>query len=365
MVPMVPIARCPFEITATARETEGQVSETLEQSIQKMQDRLEFLNEKKLPAVITAIPGESLQTLLAGERNSLAEIRLRFGAILFRGFDLSTAEDFHAAAAHAFQGELKSYIGGMSPRGKVMSGVYESTSFPAHLRIPQHNEMAYLPDPPRELAFFCEVEPQHGGETPLADSRRIYSLIPASLRAVLEKHGISYHRYLYGPRWNRHHFHRNRLLKLHTSWMAAFSTTDPVEVELRCAENASKVQWDREEGAKISNILPAFRQHPETEERLWFNQVSTFLSSPRSSGLLRWLGYHIAYPNPFRRPFHATLGDGQPITLHQLNQVHQAIDAATVKFQWQRGDLLLVDNYLITHGRMPYKGNRRILVAIH
>ena len=73
---------------------------------------------------------------------------------------------------------LRDYVGGVSPRGQVMSGVYESTRFPAHLRIPQHNEMAYLPDPPRELAFFCEVEPQHGGETPLADSRVIYELMP-------------------------------------------------------------------------------------------------------------------------------------------------------------------------------------------
>jgi alpha-ketoglutarate-dependent taurine dioxygenase len=125
------------------------------------------------------------------------------------------------------------------------------------------------------------------------------------------------------------------------------------------------VQWDREEGAKIGNTLPAIRLHPETGETLWFNQVSTFLSSPRATGLLRWLLYQIGYPNPFRRPFHATLGDGRPITLHQLNVINQAIEDATIRFRWQRRDLLLVDNYLVTHGRMPFRGDRRILVAIH
>lgn len=44
------------------------------------------------------------------------------------------------------------------------------------------------------------------------------------------------------------------------------------------------------------------------------NQVATFLSSPQSTGLVRWLLYQMAYPNPFRRPFHATFGDGRPIT---------------------------------------------------
>lgn len=332
---------------------------------QAVEGRLAFLNERKLPAVITAVAGQSLRALLTEERESLAAIRQRYGAILFRGFELATPEEFRSAAALAFEDDLRDYVGGMSPRGKVMSGIYESTRFPAHLRIPQHNEMAYLPDPPRALAFFCEIEPQHGGETPLADSRLIYERMPAEIREALEQKGVSYHRYLYGPRWNKHHLIRDRFVKLYTSWMAAFSTQDPAVVERACAETGSTVQWDREEGAKISNVLPAFRRHPQTGEMLWSNQISTFTNTPQTVGWLRWLLFRIAYPNPFRRPFHATLGDGTPFTLAQLNQIHEVIDGATVRFRWQRGDLLLVDNLLITHGRMPFKGERRILVAIH
>jgi alpha-ketoglutarate-dependent taurine dioxygenase len=332
---------------------------------EKIEDRLVFLNERKLPAVITPVAGESLHTLLTEARDSLTAIRQKYGAILFRGFALSTPDDFRAAAALSFENGLRSYIGGVSPRGQVMSGVYESTRFPAHLRIPQHNEMAYLPDPPRELAFFCEIEPQHGGETPLADSRVIYDLVPEKIRDVFQKAGISYHRYLNGPRMTLHHRNRHRIAKLHTSWMAAFSTQDRGVVEQSCAENGGTVRWDREEGAKINNVLPAIRRHPDTGEMLWFNQVATFLSSPRSTGLMRWLLYQTAFPDPFVRPFHATLGDGCPITVQQLNGIHHAIDSATIRFRWQRGDLLLVDNFLITHGRMPYRGERRILVAIH
>lgn len=331
----------------------------------RLQDRLEFLNERKLPAVITRTAGESLHGLLKDERESLTAIQRRHGAILFRGFDLNTPEDFRAAADLWFEHGLRSYIGGVSPRGQVMSGVYESTRFPSHLRIPQHNEMAYLPDPPRELAFFCEIEPQHGGETPLADSRVIYDLVPPELRQLFEEAGISYHRYLNGPRMTLNHRNRHRIAKLHTSWMAAFATDDPAVVETACAGNGSTVKWDREGGAKINNVLPSVRQHPETNELLWFNQVATFLSSPRSTGFLRWLLYQVSFPVPLVRPFHATFGDGRPITIPQLNSVHRAIDDATIRFRWKRGDLLLVDNFLVTHGRMPYKGDRRILVAIH
>jgi alpha-ketoglutarate-dependent taurine dioxygenase len=331
----------------------------------KLEDRLEFLNDRKLPAMITPNHGESLSELLATEHDSLAAIRQKYGAVLFRGFDISTPVDFRAVAAQSFENSLRNYIGGVSPRGQVMAGVYESTRFPAHLRIPQHNEMAYLPDPPRELAFFCEIEPEHGGETPLADSRTIYDLVPTAIRELFEASGISYHRYLNGPHMTLHHRNRHRIAKLHTSWMAAFSTEDREVVERSCAESGGAVQWDREEGAKINNVLPACRRHPDTGEMLWFNQVATFLSSPRSTGILRWLLYQAAFPDPFVRPFHATLGDGRPITVQQLNSIHHAIDTATIRFRWQRGDLLLVDNFLVTHGRMPYRGARRILVAIH
>ena len=33
-------------------------------------------------------------------------------------------------------------------------------------------------------------------------------------------------------------------------------------------------------------------------------------------------------------------------------------------FDWCKGDTLLVDNILTGHGRMPYKGPRRIYVAL-
>ena len=331
----------------------------------KIEDRVRFLNSLNLPAVISSLPGESLEDLITRDRQPLADIERRHGAILFRGFEINTPEQFRSAANLWFNHNLRDYIGGVSPRGQVMSGIYESTRFPAHLRIPQHNEMAYLPDPPRELAFFCEIEPQHGGETPLADSRLIYKLMPRTIHAAFEKSGISYHRYLNGPRMTRRHRNRHRIAQLHTSWMSAFATDDPAVVEQACAETGSKVSWDKEGGARINNILPYTRQHPDTGETLWFNQIATFLSSPRSTGFWRWLLYQAAFPAPLERPFHATFGDGKPISIPQLNQIHKAIDEATIRFRWQKGDLLFVDNFLVTHGRMPYRGDRRILVAIH
>ncbi len=33
-------------------------------------------------------------------------------------------------------------------------------------------------------------------------------------------------------------------------------------------------------------------------------------------------------------------------------------------FEWRAGDLLVVDNVLAAHGRMPFSGARRVLLAM-
>jgi alpha-ketoglutarate-dependent taurine dioxygenase len=331
----------------------------------QLEDRVEFLNEENLPAMIRSVAGETLEDLLRAEREPLREMLRRYGAILFRGFALRTAEDFQKAANQCFEGELLPYLGGLSPRGQVKEGIFESTKLPAYMRLAQHHEMSYLPIPPRAIAFFCEVEPQEGGETPLADSRKVYKRIPAGLRERFEHSGVCYHRTLYGPGRNFVYAALNRWLKVRRSWMETFLTTDRSVVERVCAEQGGTAHWDREGGVRISNVLPAVRRHPETGEKLWFNHVTTFLMTPESAGTMRYLFYRLAYLNPLHRPVHATMGNGEAITLAQLRAINKAVDSATVRFKWKRGDLLLVDNFQVTHGRMPFRGPRRILVAMN
>jgi alpha-ketoglutarate-dependent taurine dioxygenase len=35
-----------------------------------------------------------------------------------------------------------------------------------------------------------------------------------------------------------------------------------------------------------------------------------------------------------------------------------------VIFPWSAGDVLILDNMLMMHGRQPYEGERRVLVAM-
>jgi hypothetical protein len=63
-------------------------------------------------------------------------------------------------------------------------------------------------------------------------------------------------------------------------------------------------------------------------------------------------------------PANTYYGDGSPIEPEVLDHLRAAYHAETVSFPWQQGDLLMLDNMLVAHGRAPYAGARQILVGM-
>jgi alpha-ketoglutarate-dependent taurine dioxygenase len=63
-------------------------------------------------------------------------------------------------------------------------------------------------------------------------------------------------------------------------------------------------------------------------------------------------------------PFNTFYGDGAAIEPTVMDEIRDAYDNETVKFDWERGTLLLVDNMLVAHGREPFTGDRKVLVAM-
>ena len=298
------------------------------------------------PHCVHAGPGAAdVEHWFAREMPRLEPALARAGALLLRGFPLREPEDFRRAVA-AMTPQLRGYAGGTSPRSRVAEGIYTSTEYPKQLEIPLHNEMSYSVRCPGRLYFFCATEPQVGGETPLADSRRILEQMPAAIVEEFERRELLYVRNL-APANARYN-----------AWSKAFETDDRAQVEAHCREMDIGCEWQPGGGLRIHERRPPTRVHPLTGERVWFNQVHLFHASntPMASNVDARIEAGL--------PMAAYYGDGGRIDNATLARVREVLRAQRRAFRWRQGDLLVVDNLLAAHGRLPFDGPRRILVAM-
>lgn len=54
-----------------------------------------------------------------------------------------------------------------------------------------------------------------------------------------------------------------------------------------------------------------------------------------------------------------TFGDGSPFPEDKLHRIIEIQQELCYDVQWRHGDVLLIDNFAVQHGRRPYDGTRR------
>lgn len=280
------------------------------------------------------------------QRSRLLEILKRSGAVLFRGFEVPDAGAFETLV-EVFHSELLDYRYGSSPRTRMKGNVFTSTEFPSAEIIPQHNEMSYTSGWPRKVWFYSEQCATRGGQTPLADSHRVYQRIPAAVLERFNAHGVRYVRNYTGT--------------FDLSWQKTFQTESREEVERYCASRRIRCEWLSADHLRTTETCQATLRHPDDGRWLWFNQAHLFHTSALNPEVREALEDCF---DPLDLPRQAWYGDGSPIPDADLLAVRQAYDAETLSFPWQPGDVLLVDNLALSHGRLGFEGPRRVLVAM-
>jgi alpha-ketoglutarate-dependent taurine dioxygenase len=284
----------------------------------------------------------------------LSQRLLKHGALLFRGFDIGSIEDFGLLVDALSGGAgLREYRGGASPRHSLTGGgarVYSSTDYPPEVELPLHNELSYSDQFPERIYFFCLVAPGNGGETTLGDSRRILRELPAAVRQRFEAKGICYIRNLPSGKGSGY------------SWQDVFGCEEGAEVERHCAALGAAHEWLPGGVLRIMQVRPAVAVHPATGEEVWFNQADGFhpsaLDPATHAEFLDWYGSE----DLFR--LNVSYGDGTPMDIEALEAIRVVIRRETIPHVWQRGDVLMLDNLLAAHGRRPFSGKRQIAVAM-
>jgi alpha-ketoglutarate-dependent taurine dioxygenase len=269
------------------------------------------------------------------------------GGVLFRSFNLEPNENYLISILKALSYDPIRYELQSTPRSHVSGNVYTSTEYPCEQTIPLHNELSYSSRWPAKIFFFCVKPADHGGETPIANSVDVFQGIPAEIRKTFLEKGVMYVR-------NYHH-------RIDIPWQKAFGASTKTGVAEYCREHNISFEWIREDQLRTWQVLPAVRSHPKLTSYVWFNQAHLFHWSSlpaQTQAVLRGSFDEADMPR------NCYYGDGNPIPVPDLDAVRASYAKASQSFHWHEGDLLLLDNMLVAHGRQPFQGSRRILVAM-
>jgi hypothetical protein len=302
---------------------------------------------ERLPLLLEPGAGQlELTEWVAGHREWLNNQLRTAAGVLFRGFGVDSVAGFQEVVA-AYSPQLLDYYERSTPRERVSGKVYTSTEYPPERHIPLHSESAYSYRWPRTLWFCCLQPASHGGATPLADTRVLLAALEQGLREQFTKRRVMYTR----------NYHDG----FDIPWQVAFQTEDKGAVADYCRQVGMEYEWRRNGVLRTWQVLDAIVTHPDTGEQLWFNQVHAYHISSLDDEMQAAVRGTFADDD---LPRNVCYGDGTPISGDELAHISQVYQQATVSFPWRTGDVLLLDNMLTAHGRAPYAGSRRVVVAM-
>ncbi|MEU8387330.1 TauD/TfdA family dioxygenase [Micromonospora sp. NPDC048842] len=299
----------------------------------------------EIPAVGRSGP-QGIVARLGDLGTELGDLLTEHKALVFRGFGI-TPETLDPVFDHLLPNRL-AYVHGNSPRTKVGSNVYTSTEYPQEFTISMHNEMSYAHAWPTRLAFYCQVQPGGGGATPVLDAALWLNSLDPEVREAFAG-GVRYVQNLH----DGYGFGK--------SWQDTFETTDRAQVEAFLADAGATWEWKRDGSVRICSVRPSTIRHPVTGVEVWFNQADQW----HTAGLGDDTAAALAQIMPEEDlPQHVTYADGSPIPAEYILQIRdRGLDNA-VDVDWRAGDLMVIDNMALAHGRRPFTGGRRVLVAM-
>ena len=296
--------------------------------------------------VVLEFPGGEVDAWLAGTAGNIEKALDDAGAVLLRGLPVASAREFDDVVA-VFDLPVFSYEESLSNAVRInhTSRVFTANEAPPDVEIHLHHEMAQTPISPSRLFFCCISPAEAGGATPLCQSELLLAAFseqhPAWTRALREK-GLRYVTRM--PSENDESAGQGR------SWKSTLDVASRGAAEARLTELGYDFMWQPDDSLRtVSPVLPGVIKVGEDRES-FFHQL---------------LAAYLGWPGVREDPASAlSFGDGSTIPVEMLEALAALSGEFTHDLQWQAGDVAIVNNRLIMHGRRAYAGSRKREVLV-
>ena len=288
----------------------------------------------------------SIAEWIAEHRDRIEDQLALTGAILFRGFGVTDDSDFDDFI-RAFDWPNFTYAESLSNavRRNRSELVFTANEAPPHVSIFLHHEMAQTPVYPSKLLFFCQQAAEQGGATPICRSDILLHKLREQLPEFVtdcENKGVRYSQTM--P------LEEDLASGQGRSWQSTLSAESREQAEKKLEHLDYDWQWQQDGSLSVTTpVLPAVRQLHDGRS-VFFNQL-----------IAAFRGWKDARNHGEKS---ICFGDGSAIDSEHMAQAIALADELTFDIPWQSGDVAVLDNFLVMHGRRPFQGQRIVLASL-
>ncbi len=244
-------------------------------------------------------------------------------------------------------GKAMDYRYGNTARQKIKgSSSLLVTPWPKELSVLPHSELTYHTEFPKNLSFICKEPAQYGGETSIYDCAKAFESLSPDFQRKASRHNVIFRkRYVQALEHGRY-----------PSWQQVIGEEtnheDMIDHVRSLGYDYSVLQL--EENGSMTTVVETQLTRPMVYEY----QGKQCLHSSVVGIAPYW--YEEVWPGK-EPPLTATWDNGEPFSFDELRLMEKALLSARIFYNnWQKHDIMILDNPRIAHGRLPLVGDRII-----
>ncbi|MFK7939326.1 MAG: TauD/TfdA family dioxygenase [Roseovarius sp.] len=253
------------------------------------------------------------------------------GAVLIDG--LALEREAFPTFTERFVDTFIEYVGGAdNDRGSALKGsntVLQVTGGnTAKSAIPAHGEMFYTEPRPHTLFFACMRPADENGQTTIIDGIAVWNDLPADVQALFETQKLVYRR-IYDT----------------ATWQQVYKTDSLDHVRSLCAETG--VQLTEHEDGSIETVHSCHAYYDHAQGRAFVNSILT------------WAGREYLMGKDDSK---VRFEDGSELSKDMLWAINDVCEKHTVNIPWKPGNVAMIDNFRVMHGRRAYEDTGRDII---
>ncbi|WP_414543165.1 TauD/TfdA family dioxygenase [Nostoc sp. CCY0012] len=241
------------------------------------------------------------------------------GVLLFRGFE--TDVNIFKQFSNLLSTDFLDYTGGAFTRRIIDDDKTILSVNDDQFEIKLHGEMYYQKTKPLMLWFFCANPASEAGQTTICDGKEFFEQISVSTKELFSNKKLKFSVYISKDKWQ-----------------IKYKTDELNKLQEMCINNDMSLKINADKSIYLQYICPAIIPSKCGKYQVFIN---------------------ILLPTKQLHPEILKFEDDSEIPHDVLTELDEIAERITTEISWKKGDILMIDNTRVMHGRRAFADETR------